>query len=71
MKLIPLNIKYKAEFTNTDIRNITDITGFLDVITNKLDNTAAKAKISCIKNIIKLSYKDKKIVLFIKQKYKG
>ena len=42
---IPKTIKYPAAFTNTDIKYITDITGFLLVITNTLLNRVAKAKI--------------------------
>jgi hypothetical protein len=46
-----VNIKYIAEFTNTEIKNKTEITGFLEVITNKLEITANKANISWAKNV--------------------
>ena len=39
---MPNKIKYPAAFTNTDIKKITAITGFLDVITSTLENRAAK-----------------------------
>ena len=46
MKPIPNKIKYPAAFTNTDIKKITAITGFLEVITKTLERRAPKAKIS-------------------------
>ena len=43
---IPNRIKYPAALINTEIKNITDITGFLEVITKTLEIRAPKAKIS-------------------------
>ena len=53
---IPKTIKYPAAFTNTDIKYITDITGFLLVITNTLLNRVAKAKI--FKNKLNTNYEN-------------
>jgi len=44
-KLIPISIKYPAPDTKVEIKNITEITGFLDVIEKTLDNSVAKANI--------------------------
>ena len=49
---MPKTIKYPAAFTNADIKNITEITGFLLVITKTLLNKVAKAKISIKKFFI-------------------
>ena len=46
IKPIPNNIKYPAALTNTEIKKITAITGFLEVITKTLEKSAANAKIS-------------------------
>src|SRR5580698_1861259 len=42
---IPDKIKYPAAFTNTETKYTTDITGFLDVITNTLDIMVVKLNI--------------------------
>ena len=43
IKPIPNKIKYPAALTNTDIKKITAITGFLDVITRTLERRDPKA----------------------------
>ena len=42
MKPIPNKIKYPAALTNTEIKKITAITGFFEVITSILDTIAIK-----------------------------
>ena len=46
MNPTPSKIKYPAALMKTDIKKITDITGFLEVITKTLERRAPKAKIS-------------------------
>ena len=52
IKPIPNRIKYPAALTNTEIKKITAITGFLEVITKTLENKAAKANKSIKKFFI-------------------
>jgi hypothetical protein len=49
---IPDKIKYPAAFTNTEIKYTTDITGFLEVITNILDIMVVKLNIFINTNFI-------------------
>ena len=43
IKPIPNRIKYPAALTNTEIKNMTAITGFLEVITKTLERREPKA----------------------------
>ena len=57
---IPNKIKYPAALTKTEIKKITAITGFLEVITKTLENRAAKANKS-IKKFFIINENKKKI----------
>ena len=59
MNPIPNKIKYPAALTNTDIKKITAITGFFEVITSTLDRRVPKAKISINRFFIFLRIKYK------------
>ena len=66
--IIPNNIKYPAAFTNTEIKKITAMTGFLDVITKTLENSAAKANKSIKKFFIFYLFKflfDRIYIIFL------
>src|SRR5207302_6503315 len=43
-KFTPIKIKYKAACTKVEIKKITEITGFLEVIENTLESKVPKAK---------------------------